>query len=215
MNKMVIFDLDGTLLDTLDDLCNSVNYSLRTNNFPERSLAEVRTFVGNGIRLLIERSVPEGTSKELIDKTFECFKTYYAVHCNDKTKTYPGVMDMLKELKKNGYKIAVLSNKAQYAVTKLCDIYFNNLLDDAVGARENVAKKPSPDALYICAENNNINLNNVIYVGDSGVDVATANNAGVRGIAVTWGFRSRELLIKCGAENLADNTDELLQILLK
>ena len=215
MNKMVIFDLDGTLLDTLDDLCNSVNYSLRTNNFPERSLAEVRIFVGNGIRLLIERSVPEGTSKELIDKTFECFKTYYAVHCNDKTKTYPGVMDMLKELKKNGYKIAVLSNKAQYAVTKLCDIYFNNLLDDAVGARENVAKKPSPDALYICAENNNINLNNVIYVGDSDVDVATANNAGVRGIAVTWGFRSRELLIKCGAENLADNTDELLQILLK
>lgn len=212
---MVIFDLDGTLLDTLDDLCNSVNYSLRTNNFPERSLAEVRTFVGNGIRLLIERSVPEGTSKELIDKTFECFKTYYAVHCNDKTKTYPGVMDMLKELKKNGYKIAVLSNKAQYAVTKLCDIYFNNLLDDAVGARENIAKKPSPDALYICAENNNINLNNVIYVGDSDVDVATANNAGVRGIAVTWGFRSRELLIKCGAENLADNTDELLQILLK
>lgn len=212
---MVILDLDGTLLDTLDDLCNSVNYSLRTNNFPERSLAEVRTFVGNGIRLLIERSVPEGTSKELIDKTFECFKTYYAVHCNDKTKTYPGVMDMLKELKKNGYKIAVLSNKAQYAVTKLCDIYFNNLLDDAVGARENVAKKPSPDALYICAENNNINLNNVIYVGDSDVDVATANNAGVRGIAVTWGFRSRELLIKCGAENLADNTDELLQILLK
>lgn len=212
---MVIFDLDGTLLDTLDDLCNSVNYSLRTNNFPERSLAEVRTFVGNGIRLLIERSVPEGTNKELIDKTFECFKTYYAVHCNDKTKTYPGVMDMLKELKKNGYKIAVLSNKAQYAVTKLCDIYFNNLLDDAVGARENVAKKPSPDALYICAENNNINLNNVIYVGDSDVDVATANNAGVRGIAVTWGFRSRELLIKCGAENLADNTDELLQILLK
>ncbi len=212
---MVIFDLDGTLLDTLDDLCNSVNYSLRTNNFPERSLAEVRTFVGNGIRLLIERSVPEGTSKELIDKTFECFKTYYAVHCNDKTKTYPGVMDMLKELKKNGYKIAVLSNKAQYAVTKLCNIYFNNLLDDAVGARENVAKKPSPDALYICAENNNINLNNVIYVGDSDVDVATANNAGVRGIAVTWGFRSRELLIKCGAENLADNTDELLQILLK
>lgn len=212
---MVIFDLDGTLLDTLDDLCNSVNYSLRTNNFPERSLAEVRTFVGNGIRLLIERSVPEGTSKELIDKTFECFKTYYAVHCNDKTKTYPGVMDMLKELKKNGYKIAVLSNKAQYAVTKLCDIYFNNLLDDAVGARKNVAKKPSPDALYICAENNNINLNNVIYVGDSDVDVATANNAGVRGIAVTWGFRSRELLIKCGAENLADNTDELLQILLK
>lgn len=212
---MVIFDLDGTLLDTLDDLCNSVNYSLRTNNFPERSLAEVRTFVGNGIRLLIERSVPEGTSKELIDKTFECFKTYYAVHCNDKTKTYPGVMDMLKELKKNGYKIAVLSNKAQYAVTKLCNIYFNNLLDDAVGARENVAKKPSPDALYICAENNNINLNNVIYVGDSDVDVATANNAGVKGIAVTWGFRSRELLIKCGAENLADNTDELLQILLK
>lgn len=212
-NKMLIFDLDGTLLNTLDDLCDSVNYSLRTNNMPERSLDEIRAFVGNGIRLLIERSVPENTAKTLIDKTFDCFKAYYQIHCNDKTKPYPGVMDMLKKLKSKGYKIVVLSNKAQPAVTKLCDIYFNDLLDEAIGARENIPKKPAPDALYICAKNNNVNLNNIIYIGDSDVDIATAKNANVAGINVTWGFRSKEALIKCGATTLADNTIELLQLL--
>ena len=123
MNKMVIFDLDGTLLNTLEDLCDSVNYALKTNGLPERSIEEVRNFVGNGIRLLIERSVPANTTKNITDKTFECFKAYYGLHCNDKTKTYPGIINMLKKVKANGYKTAVLSNKAQYAVTKLCNIY--------------------------------------------------------------------------------------------
>ena len=176
MNKMVIFDLDGTLLNTLEDLCDSVNYALKTNGLPERSIEEVRNFVGNGIRLLIERSVPANTTKNITDKTFECFKAYYGLHCNDKTKTYPGIINMLKKVKANGYKTAVLSNKAQYAVQ-------------------------------------NIDLKNIIYVGDSDVDVATAKNAGVTGIAVTWGFRSRETLKKCGAEILVENTKELSDVL--
>ncbi len=213
MNKMVIFDLDGTLLDTLEDLCDSVNYSLRANNFPERSLDEVRAFVGNGIRLLIERSVPENTSSKLTDKTFECFKAYYEQHCNDKTHAYPGVMDMLTSLKHKGYKLAVISNKAQYAVTKLCDLYFKNMLDDAIGAVEQVPKKPAPDSIYSCAKRHNIDLKNIIYVGDSDVDILTANNANVNGIAVTWGFREKEILLKYGAKQLADNTGELLQMI--
>ena len=158
MNKMVIFDLDGTLLNTLEDLCDSVNYALKTNGLPERSIEEVRNFVGNGIRLLIERSVPANTTKDITDKTFECFKTYYGLHCN-------------------------------------------------------IPKKPAPDALFMCAKEQNIDLKNVIYVGDSDVDVATAKNAGVTGIAVTWGFRSRETLKKCGAEILVKNTKELSDVL--
>lgn len=214
MNKMVIFDLDGTLLDTLDDLHDSVNYALRTNNFPERTLEEVRSFVGNGIRLLIERSVPDNTSNELINKTFECFKTYYGEHCNDKTRIYPGVLNVLKQLKERNYKIAVLSNKAQYAVTRLCNIYFSDILDDAIGAQENVRKKPEPDALYKCAEKHNIGLNNIIYVGDSDVDILTARNAGVKGIAVSWGFRTKDFLISNNAERIADTPEELLNMLL-
>lgn len=214
MDKLVIFDLDGTLLDTLEDLYNSVNYALETNNLPKRSLDDVRNFVGNGIRLLIERSVPENTSVELTDKTFNCFKSYYGIHCNDKTNTYPGINNMLKELKKNNYKIAILSNKAQYAVTKLSKIYFDNIIDMAIGATENIPKKPAPDSLYICAEKLGVKLKNVTYIGDSDVDVKTALNANVNGIAVTWGFRSKEFLISSGAKILADNTDELLSLLL-
>ena len=132
--KMAVFDLDGTLLNTLEDLADAVNYSLAQFGMPQRTIEEVRNYVGNGIRLLIERSV--------IDNVFECFKKYYQEHCNDKTKAYDGIIDMLKELKQSGIKLAVLSNKAQNAVTKLCDIYFDNLLDITFGAREGIAKMP-------------------------------------------------------------------------
>ena len=149
--KMAVFDLDGTLLNTLEDLADAVNYSLAQFGMPQRTIEEVRNYVGNGIRLLIERSVPNGTDLPVIDNVFECFKKYYQEHCNDKTKAYDGIIDMLKELKQSGIKLAVLSNKAQNAVTKLCDIYFDNLLDITFGAREGIAKKPAPDALLECA----------------------------------------------------------------
>ena len=176
---------------------------------PQRTIEEVRNYVGNGIRLLIERSVPNGTDLPVIDNVFECFKKYYQEHCNDKTKAYDGIIDMLKELKQSGIKLAVLSNKAQNAVTKLCDIYFDNLLDITFGAREGIAKKPAPDALLECAAIADIALEDIAYIGDSDVDVLTARNAGVDCIAVSWGFRDKGVLIKAGADKIADNIQVL------
>ena len=189
---MAVFDLDGTLLNTLEDLADAVNYSLAQFGMPQRTIEEVRNYVGNGIRLLIERSVPNGTDLPVIYNVFECFKKYYQEHCNDKTKAYDGIIDMLKELKQSGIKLAVLSNKAQNAVTKLCDIYFDNLLDITFGAREGIAKKPAPDALLECAAIADIALEDIAYIGDSDVDVLTARNAGVDCIAVSWGLGIKE-----------------------
>ena len=206
---MAVFDLDGTLLNTLEDLADAVNYSLAQFGMPQRTIEEVRNYVGNGIRLLIERSVPNGTDLPVIDNVFECFKKYYQEHYNDKTKAYDGIIDMLKELKQSGIKLAVLSNKAQNAVTKLCDIYFDNLLDITFGAREGIAKKPAPDALLECAAIADIALEDIAYIGDSDVDVLTARNAGVDCIAVSWGFRDKGVLIKAGADKIADNIQVL------
>lgn len=206
---MAVFDLDGTLLNTLEDLADAVNYSLAQFGMPQRTIEEVRNYVGNGIRLLIERSVPNGTDLPVIDNVFEYFKKYYQEHCNDKTKAYDGIIDMLKELKQSGIKLAVLSNKAQNAVTKLCDIYFDNLLDITFGAREGIAKKPAPDALLECAAIADIALEDIAYIGDSDVDVLTARNAGVDCIAVSWGFRDKGVLIKAGADKIADNIQVL------
>lgn len=206
---MAVFDLDGTLLNTLEDLADAVNYSLAQFGMPQRTIEEVRNYVGNGIRLLIERSVPNGTDLPVIDNVFECFKKYYQEHCNDNTKAYDGIIDMLKELKQSGIKLAVLSNKAQNAVTKLCDIYFDNLLDITFGAREGIAKKPAPDALLECAAIADIALEDIAYIGDSDVDVLTARNAGVDCIAVSWGFRDKGVLIKAGADKIADNIQVL------
>lgn len=206
---MAVFDLDGTLLNTLEDLADAVNYSLAQFGMPQRTIEEVRNYVGNGIRLLIERSVPNGTDLPVIDNVFECFKKYYQEHCNYKTKAYDGIIDMLKELKQSGIKLAVLSNKAQNAVTKLCDIYFDNLLDITFGAREGIAKKPAPDALLECAAIADIALEDIAYIGDSDVDVLTARNAGVDCIAVSWGFRDKGVLIKAGADKIADNIQVL------
>lgn len=211
---MAVFDLDGTLLNTLEDLADAVNYSLAQFGMPQRTIEEVRNYVGNGIRLLIERSVPNGTDLPVIDNVFECFKKYYQEHCNDNTKAYDGIIDMLKELKQSGIKLAVLSNKAQNAVTKLCDIYFDNLLDITFGAREGIAKKPAPDALLECAAIADIALEDIAYIGDSDVDVLTARNAGVDCIAVSWGFRDKGVLIKAGADKIAGNIQVLKAELL-
>lgn len=211
---MAVFDLDGTLLNTLEDLADAVNYSLAQFGMPQRTIEEVRNYVGNGIRLLIERSVPNGTDLPVIDNVFECFKKYYQEHCNDKTKAYDGIIDMLKELKQSGIKLAVLSNKVQNAVTKLCDIYFDNLLDITFGAREGIVKKPAPDALLECAAIADIALEDIAYIGDSDVDVLTARNAGVDCIAVSWGFRDKGVLIKAGADKIADNIQVLKAELL-
>lgn len=213
--KLVIFDLDGTLLNTLEDLADSVNFALKMNNFKMRSLSEVREFVGHGIRNLIERSVPDNTRSDLIDKTFIDFCQYYKEHSMDKTVPYPGIIDSLKILHDKGCLIAVISNKADFAVQNLCNHFFGENLDYAVGAREGINKKPSPDAVFDCINHFGLDKCDAVYIGDSEVDVETCKNAGIDGISVTWGFRTIETLRDAGAVNLASDCNEMLKILMK
>ena len=208
--KLAIFDLDGTLLDTLDDLADSVNYIMNQFGYPERSLAEVRRFVGNGIRKLLERSAPEGISSEEIDRIFEQFKVYYGEHCADKTKPYKGIMELLQQLKQQGIKLAVVSNKADYAVKALCEQYFPGYFDEAVGERTGIARKPAPDTVNEVLKNLQADKSQAVYIGDSEVDVQTAQNAELDCIAVDWGFRDAEVLKNAGAEVIVSTPEEIL-----
>lgn len=211
--KLIIFDLDGTVLDTLDDLMNSVNYALRKNSLPERSREEVRTFVGNGIRLLIERAVPGGTGIGITDKVFADFKEHYAVHSCDNTRPYEGINELLTVLNEKGIKTAVVSNKADFAVQTLSERYFAGLFAVSVGERENIARKPAPDSVNAVIEMLGVDKKSSVYVGDSEVDIETALNAGIPCISVDWGFRSRALLQEKGAATIVSSADELLHVL--
>lgn len=208
--QLVIFDLDGTLLDTLEDLADSANYVMETFGYPQRTLAEVRSFVGNGIRKLLERSAPKDTSSEEIDRMFEEFKEYYGLHCADKTKPYDGIMGLLENLKKQGVKLAVVSNKADYAVKALCEQYFAGIFDEAVGERVGIARKPAPDTVNEVIKNLKIEKSKAVYIGDSEVDVQTARNAELDCIAVDWGFRDASVLKEAGAEIIVSTPDEIL-----
>ena len=209
--QLAIFDLDGTLLNTLEDLADSVNYIMNQFGYPERTLAEVRSFVGNGIRKLIERSAPQDTPAEEIDRMFELFKEYYGAHCADKTKPYDGIMMLLEKLQEQGVKLAVVSNKADYAVKALCEQYFPGCFDEAVGERAGIARKPAPDTVNEVLKNLQMEKKQAVYIGDSEVDVQTAKNAGMECIAVDWGFRNREILKEAGAETIVSTPAELLK----
>lgn len=209
--QLAIFDLDGTLLDTLEDLADSTNYVMRSFGYPERTLAEVRRFVGNGIRKLLERSAPNGTPSEEIDRMFEQFKEYYGAHCADKTKPYDGIMELLASLKKKGVRLAVVSNKADYAVKALCEQYFCGCFDKAVGERTGIARKPAPDTVNEVLKNLKIDKSNAVYIGDSEVDVQTAKNAELDCIAVDWGFRDKKVLKEAGAETIVSTPAELFE----
>ena len=192
--KLAVFDMDGTILNTLEDLADSTNYALKANGLPERTIDEVRIFLGNGIRLLIERAVPTDTDKELTDKVFDTFKEYYKTHCAVKTRPYDGIKDVLLELRKAGCLTAVVSNKADFAVQDLCKDYFDNLFDFAIGEREGIKKKPAPDSVFEVLSKLNVEKDNAVYIGDSDVDFATSVNAGMDVIMVGWGFRDAEFL---------------------
>jgi len=207
----VIFDLDGTLLDTLPDLHGAVNYALRESNYQERTLDEVRQFVGNGILNLIKRSVPHGTSEADMLSVFECFKAYYKNHSNDKTAAYDGINDLIARLREKGIKLGVVSNKAQFAVSDIMEHYFSGLFQVAFGECEGVPRKPAPDRVFEAAKA--LGAEKVLYVGDSEVDVETARNAGLDSVLVTWGFRSVEELKAAGAEVFASTADELYRII--
>ena len=207
--KLVIFDLDGTILDTLEDLKQALNHALTFYEYPTRTLDEVRCFVGNGIRKLIKRAMPENALDTDIDRVFAEFNKYYALHCADYTKPYEGVVELIRKLRNNGIKTAVVSNKADYGVQELCDKYFNGLFDYAVGEREGVNRKPSPDAVYEVLSHLNIEKDESVYVGDSEVDIKTAKNADMESIIVSWGFRDKEYLYEQGAVCIVNDCDAL------
>lgn len=214
MIQGVIFDLDGTLLNTLDDLCDSTNYALKQFGYPARTLDEVRSFVGNGVKKLIERAIPNGCANENFEKCLAVFKEHYKQNMYNKTSPYSGVLNMLKELRIKGIKIAVVSNKFDGAVKELCQKYFGNLVQVAIGENEaaGVRKKPAPDSVFKAIKELQISVDSVIYVGDSETDVQTAKNAEINCIGCTWGFRSREVLAREGATYIIDTPDEILKI---
>lgn len=207
--EAVLFDLDGTLLDTLEDLKDSVNYIMEKYHFPKRTLDEVRNAVGNGIHKLIERSVPKETDAETIESAFCDFMTYYQKNCMVKTKPYPGMEELLDRLKTDGCKLAVVTNKGNEAVQEMIPHYFGGIFEIAIGTTKEMPKKPAPDTAYFVLEKMHTEKEKALFIGDSQVDVETAKNAGIDSILVTWGFRDRETLIKAGAVNLAGDTKEL------
>lgn len=211
--KLAIFDMDGTILDTLEDLKNSANYALRTNGLPERTLDEIRAFVGNGISALIKRAVPTGTDEALQEQVFQTFTAYYAKHCADATKPYEGIVPLLHALRASGIHTAVVSNKADFAVQELVNTYFDRCFDAAIGEHSGIRKKPAPDMVYEVISALQMKPSDAIYIGDSDVDLATAKNAGLPCISVEWGFRTRDFLMEHGAELLIRKPEEILSLL--
>lgn len=211
--KAVIFDLDGTLLDTLGDLTDAVNHILTTYGFPKRSEAEVRSYLGNGARELVRLALPGAASESELDKYLEEYKAYYNAHSRIKTKPYDGVIELLRHLRECGVMTAVVSNKPDPAVGILCKEYFGDLLDMSLGDRADIERKPSAEPVKYAMKK--LECDRAIYVGDSEVDVMTAKNAGIPCVSLTWGFRDKEALEECGATRFANNSDELKEQIFK
>lgn len=211
--KYIIFDMDGTLLDSLKDLQNTLNHCFRKVGFPERNYEEVRSFVGNGLRKLIERAVPQGITDEKVDEILARFKEYYMVHCADFTAPYEGIMDMLAKLKEAGYKMAIVSNKADEVLKVLSRQFFGDYIDVAIGERAGMNKKPAPDLVWLAMEQLGATKENTVYVGDSEVDYQTAVNSELKGISVLWGFRDKDFLEECGAKCFANEPIDVVKIL--
>ena len=214
MYRTAIFDLDGTLLNTLDDLADAVNYALSRFSYPTRSLAEVRRFVGNGVANLIERSLPNSERNADFDEVLATFRAYYEKNSQNKTAPYEGILDMLARLHEQGVRVAVVSNKFDAAVTALSRRYFGDLVEIAVGESQSRAKKPAPDGIFYALEQLGEAREGAVYIGDSEVDAVTAANAGIPCISVLWGFRDREEIEKAGGSVFAESVAELEKLLL-
>lgn len=225
----IIWDLDGTLMDTIEDLKNAVNYALRTNGMEERTLSEVRQFVGNGVRRLIELALPESMERgkrnpDLFEKVFTDFKTYYVEHCQDNTGLYDGIAETLRALKEKGVRMAVVSNKLQQGVTELVNSEVHTVgkndalrlcdyMDVSIGERPEVARKPAPDMVIKALEELGVEKDEAVYIGDSEVDVLTARNSGLTCISVLWGFRNIDVLKEYGANTFVKHPMEIVSIL--
>lgn len=214
----IIFDLDGTLLNTLEDLADAVNHALRTYGLPTHSYEAVRMMVGDGVRLLVARAVGSEEHPQY-EEIFACFRAYYVEHCQVKTRLYDGVRPLLDVLRQRGCRIAIVSNKLQAGVTALQHVYFEDLVDVAIGEQEGIRRKPAPDMVdaalrALCREGESIDdvRSRAIYVGDSDVDVLTARNAGMPCISVLWGFRDEDFLRQHGATLFAARPEDILAL---
>ena len=207
-----IFDLDGTLLDTLADLAAAVNYALRQHGMPEHTIDDVRRFVGNGVRKLMERAIPDGEKNPDFEATFATFREYYMHHSLDNTRPYPGIIETLEALKEQGCRLAVVSNKMMAATKELCQHFFADTIEVAIGENEaaGIRKKPAPDTVFEALRQLGGKKDSAVYVGDSDVDLETANNSGLPCISVLWGFRDRDFLIQHGAKTFISAPSELL-----
>lgn len=209
----VIFDLDGTLLNTLYDLEEAANYALVECGYPKRTIEEIKSFIGNGVEMLIKRAVPKNTPEEKIQECLAIFKIYYMHNSQNNTKPYDGIMELLRTLKSKKFKIAVLSNKFDKAVKKLCEDYFCGLIDIAVGESQTVKPKPSSDGIIKIIEELNADKKKTVLIGDSETDIETAKNAGIYSIGVLWGYRSEKTLTEAGADELV-SSPKILEYLL-
>lgn len=214
MINTIVFDLDGTLLNTLEDLKDSVNFALERQGYPLRNLNEIRSFVGNGIHLLMERAVPENTPAETFEICFKDFCDYYKIHMEDKTAPYDGINDMLTNIKKAGFKTAIVTNKADFAAQDLCKRMFGDNIDFVVGSSDDRPNKPAPDGVFYALEKLNSKIENTVFVGDADTDILTAKNANLPSIGVLWGFRDREVIEEAGAEYIVESVNDLEKLLI-
>ena len=205
-----IFDLDGTLLSTLKDLAASTNYALRWAGMPERSVEEIRMFVGNGVKLLMERAIPDGINNPKFEETYAKFREHYMEHNLDTTRPYDGIPELLRELKGRGKKLAIVSNKFYAATQELAKHFFPDTIEIAIGERDNIRKKPAPDTVLEALKQLNASKAGAVYIGDSDVDIMTAKNCELPCISVLWGFRDKEFLIKHGGKIFVDKPSEIL-----
>ena len=213
--KLIIFDMDGTILNTLDDICNAVNVILKNHNMPTHTVDEVKYYVGNGLYKTLERAVPEGTAKEIVDEMFPEFIEYYKKNSDNCTRPYEKIVDAIKAVRAAGYKTAVASNKRQEAVEELCEKFFADCFNVILGDREGINLKPAPDMVNIALDTLGIDRADSLYIGDSDVDLLTAKNSEIPVIAVTWGFRGEEFLKEHGAEYICKNPADIPDFIKK
>ena len=208
-----IFDLDGTLIDTLEDLKNSVNHALRQFGFPERTYDEIKSFVGNGVAKLVYRSAPQDADNETKEKLLALFKEHYIEHSMVFTAPYEGINEMLIDLKNAGVRTAVVTNKMQDAALDIIDSFFGNLIDTVIGQVDSLPQKPEPDGVWLAIEKLGKSREDAVYIGDSDVDCLTASNSKLPIIGCVWGFRGRKLLEECGADYIAESPADIVKFI--
>ena len=212
---LAIFDMDGTVLDTIKDLTGSLNFGLRKYGYPEKSVDDVRSYVGDGMRTTISRAVDSDPHSDKVDKIYECFREYYPLHCSDTTLPYTGIVGLLADLKRSGCINAIVSNKGDPEVKKLSGKFFGSSVGTAIGQRSGFARKPDPVSVLEVMNKYGIDKKKCVYIGDSGIDIETATNAGIDCISTSWGFKGRSFLEDYGAKTIVDRAEEIEDIILE